>query len=158
MLAALVYWLTRDPDTISRPQFVAEQLAQPHPYQNSRAVQANDADLRQRAAEDYQNADYAAAIVPWQKLYDAGDATTEDRFYLAQAHLYQKNYAAAIALYEEILALESRLYQREARWYLALAQLRVGQEAPARQQLEALSQQRGWKSTEADQLLQTWLE
>ena len=156
LLAALFYWFAQGVPTPSRPQLVAEQLAVTHPYNNSRSTEESATDARQVAADHYQSENYAAAIVAWQSLYEVGSATVEDRFYLAQSYLYQENYSAAVALYEEILREERRLYQREAHWYLALAQLQLGQDERARQQLEFLSQQRGWKSAEADQLLQTW--
>ncbi len=142
-------------DALTTDQLVAQELASPHRYEANRSGDLDPTDARQLAGAYYQSGNYTAAIPLWLDLYQNQSADTEEIFYLAMAYLYQEEFNLAVPLFEEILGQESRLLQREATWYLALSYLQVQRPSAAQALLETMIQAKGWKSTEAQKLLDT---
>ncbi len=114
---------------------LALNYLQPYPIDAYRG----EAEERKQALISYQNGDYASAAREISVLKQEGKATPQELLVLAICYQYLDEPSEAKAELEPLL--EDDVWGQSAGWYLALANLRLGEEKLAIHQLEEISQQ-----------------
>ena len=106
------------------------------------------------AAEQFNKGNYAEAIQPFERLLE-DQAVAEHHFFLGLCRMYKPNPAfdEAIRSFELATQLDEDAYAEEILWYGALAYLKHGQPAKAKESLARLVEKDRWKKKEATQLL-----
>lgn len=124
--------------------------------------------LNQRSAEEnttssvtYNNAitfynkrEYAQAEAAFEKLLQDQPDNISFQFYQANIFLASQNAADAIPVFQKILDGNNPLFEEQARWYLSLAYLQLGQKENAKALLEKI-QQGQFQANEASNILQS---
>ena len=82
--------------------------------------------------------------------------SVEQQFYLALSYLYsptKPDYAQAAAGFQKIITEGKGNFDAESHWFLALADIKLGKNADAKQNLEILLRGSNWQSEAARRLL-----
>lgn len=83
--------------------------------------------------------DYSKSIIYWEKYEALGNQEAQTLFYLGFAHMKNENPDKAIEYLSAIAGTASE-YQNEAKWYLALAQLKIKDDDGAKSTLQDLKE------------------
>ena len=152
LIAGLGTWLLYL--MINRPTMKHFTISIFHPYENvvhpiERGNQLED--LRTRAFEAYENADYILALNLFDELNNKQKDPYLD-FYSAIVMMQLDQPEQAVPLLNQYIEQEGELKDR-AIWYLALAYLKQGQIKDARTQLEKVVQLGTFHTSKAQRLL-----
>lgn len=129
-----------------------EEYYQPYPNTEVVITRNTPQSLEVEAFSAYDMEDFNKASLLFEQLKGESNAGYID-FYLGQCYLEMGNISQAIAS----LTLASNTkndYQSEGTWYLALAQLKAKDEDHAKEALQKLVSQNGYKAEEAAKLLE----
>ena len=124
------------------------------PYPNYLTTRTDNQNTTLGAAINaYQNRDYTTALGHFQELLAEDTKRTDIRFYIGicQAELDQAE--AALSSFQEVITKADNTYTGPAKWYKALAHLKVNQNDQAKSLLNELINSNGDFSTEARDLL-----
>jgi tetratricopeptide (TPR) repeat protein len=105
------------------------------------------------AKNAYHDAHFDAAIPLIEAI---ATPSSEQQFYLALSHIYAQkpDFEKAASGFKNIMDNKDDNFKDEARWYYALTALKLGRNDDAKQNLEIITKNHGWKSKEADALLE----
>jgi tetratricopeptide (TPR) repeat protein len=138
----LIAWQLFSPN--GRPD-ASEQLfaAYFEPYQmvlnqRSAAELPERAGLLNTAIKQYAEGQFADAAIAFRQLEQSEPGNIAFQFYQALALLASGQADEAIPILENVLARSGHLFSEQCRWYLALAHLKRGQEAEAKQLLDSI--------------------
>jgi tetratricopeptide (TPR) repeat protein len=110
---------------------------------NSRSEANSDLELaRTRLIDNYAAGRFAAAVIAGEGLLLMPEATEEDRYHLGLAHLQCNNMEQAIARFTS-LANQPTGYRTEARFYLGISLLSIGDTAAGLEALKEIKESDG---------------
>lgn len=109
--------------------------------------------LRQDAIDEYMSGDFTKAIKNWEQLQVKNEATREDQFYLGLSYLYDQQFQKAVATLQLPVEQPDK-FEQERSWFIALAQIQLGDVASAQTRLERI-QPGQWNYEKAQKLLQS---
>lgn len=139
----LVAWPFFAPD--DRPDASEQVFAEYfEPYQmvlNQRSANegAARAELLNLAITQYAEGRFAEAATAFQQLAQSEPSNIAFQFYQALALLASGQAGEAIPVLQAVLDRPGHLFSEQSRWYLALAHLKIGQEAEAKRLLEGIA-------------------
>ena len=108
------------------------------------------------ARNAFMDKNYSAAIAQLESL---APRTVEQTFFLAASYMQRASagdFAQAAVHFQIVLTRKTGNFEKEARWYLALCDLKLGNKDAARPLLEAIKNAQGWKADDAAALLKTF--
>ncbi|MDP6410301.1 MAG: tetratricopeptide repeat protein [Planctomycetota bacterium] len=107
------------------------------------------------AAELYRSGDYEGAATAFTEVLVAGGEMPVElvQFFLGQSHLAAGTVEPAVVAFQAVVEGENDNLAIEARWFLALACIRTGDAATAREQLEHLVSEKAYNADPAKMLL-----
>ena len=149
LLAALFFLFPQ----VNKEELLAEHLAKPYPITVVKGAPLEEDSLYRLATIAYQQDDFTSSALHFQALFNFS-GKEEHAFYWGLSLLYQKpsDPAAALQALDNVFKNTS-LYTEQARWYAALAALKMEDEEKASYYLKQMSGARHWKAKEARELL-----
>ncbi len=106
-----------------------------------------DDEYRMKAIQYYNESKYQEALQSYELVKDQDN---EDKFWMAMATFYEKDYVSAERIFEALYIAADIKYTNELKWYYALSLLQNGKKNEAE---ALLKEMKSWKSEEARQLL-----
>jgi len=106
-----------------------------------------DDEYRTAAIQYYNEGKYQDALQSYESVKNLDN---EDKFWMAMATFYEKDYVSAESIFEELYIAGDLKYANELKWYYALSLLQNGKKKEAEVLLREMN---SWKSNEARQLL-----
>ena len=99
----------------------------------------------------YEDKDFSTVIEILMTKSDAND--TRESFYLGMAFFYMNNFPESVERFRSI-SPKSSLYTEQSQWFLALSLIQVGSTAEAVTILHQITQEKTYKSSQAEKLLE----
>ena len=153
--AGLFFYEAPDPiPVLSYAQLTEVHLEKPYSNSGSRSGALESSEIRIQANDAYRQKNYAQAIPLFQELNSLPEKQSSDVFYLGLSHLYLGEYDLAIKNLEIIHSDTGSSLHKESSWFLSLAYLKANQLDAAKNILQNLADSKGWKSQDAQLLLQ----
>ncbi len=149
VLAFLLY------DKLTKPNqadLVNNYIAETHTAPTTLMGENDNAAAWKAAKNAYQKGEYETTASEIEKITSP---EPEQQFYLALAHLYNKNYDKSIAQFESIIQQNNINYAPSSKWYISLAYLKNNQAEQAKKYLQQIVKDKSWKHQEAQKLLET---
>jgi tetratricopeptide (TPR) repeat protein len=103
--------------------------------------------------QHYDSHEYEEAIASFSKIPSENEFAVPSRLYLGISYLALNQPAPSISTFEKLIE-KGTTYSDAARWYLALAYLKNGDELKARNLLDDIVRIKGFQSQQAERLLQ----
>lgn len=148
------WWL--QPATMNYQQLADSYLAIPHPNSETRKSSLDISELEVEAITAYQDQNFNLAAKHYQELVNRQQVlNTLSTYYLGLSHLYQQppQLEFSIKYLRQTIESENMRLADEASWYLSLALLKANNIDEAKYLLQKRVQNNGWKSTNAQHLL-----
>ena len=125
------------------------------PYEDIITTRGNTEDEVAKAMRYYNNKEYAQAEAILSNISKVNKERTIESFYLAQSQLAQGKYDLAINTLESFSKDDSSLLRTHARWYIALAHLKLGRKDEAMKYLNMqMMEEESYNRKKAIELLQ----
>lgn len=118
------------------------------------------AELLERGLATYQNGEYALAARILTDIIHASDLNEDERItanmYLGLSHLFSDRPADAVTQLSKVVQGPASTYSYDARWYLAWAHWKAGNDTAAREGFKAIAAIPGTHRAEAQKILDAW--
>ena len=157
LLISATWWLWQDNTPRNMPMDLIEKNLQDIAIPTPQTRMGNTTTTVDERWETARNAvmdkNYTKAI---QQLESINPRTTEQTFFLGTSYMQRAatgDFERATTYFQTVLTRETGNFEKEARWYLALCELKMGHKEVARPILEAIKNANGWKANEATDLL-----
>jgi tetratricopeptide (TPR) repeat protein len=105
------------------------------------------------AVQLFESGDYSRAFLLFNQLADSSGFTPYSYFYSGLIYIHQEKWEMAIEAFNLAIAVGDSDILSDARWYLGLCYLRVGNASAAREQFEFLSETKNEYSNRARKII-----